>query len=147
MKARMINATTPSTATPAHQSAINHNSRRARSVKARRSMIALFADLAPEHPVGIGGIGEDDGDQDRRPDEKKWDELIQRQTRVIERTVKAATPSGGFDFGDITLVTALGYLNFRLPDLDWQSIRPDLVDWMQNLASRPSVELTRPDAA
>ncbi len=83
----------------------------------------------------------------RRPDEKKWDELIQRQTRVIERTVKAATPSGGFDFGDITLVTALGYLNFRLPDLDWQSIRPDLADWMESLSSRPSVELTRPDAA
>lgn len=82
----------------------------------------------------------------RRPDERKWDELIQRQTRVIERTVKAATPSDGFDFGDITLVTALGYLNFRLPELDWQSIRPDLVEWMESLSSRPSVKLTAPDA-
>lgn len=83
----------------------------------------------------------------RRPDEKKWDELIQRQTRVVERTVKAATPTDGFDFGDITLVTALGYLSFRLPDFDWQSIRPDLVAWMEGLAERPSVELTRPDAS
>ncbi|MBO6519923.1 MAG: glutathione S-transferase family protein [Rhodospirillales bacterium] len=84
--------------------------------------------------------------ENRRPEGAKWDELVERQTRVIERTVKAAQVSGGFDYGDITLVAALGYLSFRLPDIDWKGQRPDLASWMADLAARPSVALTAPDA-
>ncbi len=83
----------------------------------------------------------------RRPEDKRWDDLVQRQTRVIERTVAAAEVSDGFDYGDITLAAGLGYLNFRLPDIDWRAIRADLGQWMDGLASRPSVKLTAPDAA
>jgi len=82
----------------------------------------------------------------RRPEDKRWDDLLDRQTRVIERTVKAAQVSDGFDFGDITLAAALGYLDFRLPDIDWRAIRPDLGEWMNNVGTRPSVMLTAPTA-
>ncbi len=85
--------------------------------------------------------------ENRRPDGMKWNELVHRQTRVITRTVAAAQISGGFDYGDITLVAALGYLTFRLPDIDWKALRPDLAAWMAGLADRPSVALTAPDAA
>ncbi|WNK01255.1 glutathione S-transferase family protein [Thalassospiraceae bacterium LMO-JJ14] len=83
----------------------------------------------------------------RRPESKRWDDLVARQNSVIERTVNAAEVGEDFDYGDITLASALGYLSFRLPEIDWRGWRPDLGEWMDGLQSRPSVRLTAPDAA
>lgn len=85
--------------------------------------------------------------ESRRPEDKRWDDLVQRQMRVIERTVAAAEISDAFDYGDITLAAGLGYLSFRLPAFDWRGMRADLAKWMDGLAERPSVALTAPDAA
>lgn len=81
----------------------------------------------------------------RRPEEKRWPELVARHGRVLERTIAtASTSDSGFDLGDITLVAALGYLDFRLPENPWRQVRPDLAAWLDGHASRPSVQATKP---
>ncbi len=46
--------------------------------------------------------------------------------------------------GTIAMVAALGYLDFRLPDLDWRTLRPDLAEWYSALAELPWVKDTTP---
>jgi len=49
------------------------------------------------------------------------------------------------DLGSITTACALGYLDFRFPDLDWRKRAPGLGAWYAEFAKRPSMQKTRPD--
>lgn len=80
----------------------------------------------------------------RRPPEKQWDGWIGRQRRTIERTLMAVNPDSRFDLAGVTLACGLGYLDFRLPEIDWRAIRPDLADWFGEVAQRPSMQATIP---
>ena len=46
--------------------------------------------------------------------------------------------------GEVTAGCALGYLDFRLPDLGWRATRPGLRDWFETFAKFPSVMATAP---
>lgn len=84
--------------------------------------------------------------ENRRPEDKRWSGVKERQWNTVERTLKVCRPSdGGFDLADITLAAALGYLDFRLGDFPWRDQRPDLADWFAGVASRRSFAETRPD--
>lgn len=48
--------------------------------------------------------------------------------------------------GEIAVACALGYLDFRMPDLDWKSSRPTLADWYAKFCEYPSVKATAPAA-
>src|SRR5580765_1135829 len=61
--------TAPTAATPAAHRPANH---------ASRLMIAMFADLAAEYPIGPARIGKDDRDQDRGADQHEDLALIGR---------------------------------------------------------------------
>ncbi len=80
----------------------------------------------------------------RRPEEKRWPDLVRRQMAVIERAVGLLSVSDGFDMGDIRAACALGYLSFRLPDQGWREARPDLADWFDRISERPSMKATVP---
>ena len=81
----------------------------------------------------------------RRPAERRWDGWIQRQRRAIERTLAKVTPvPGRFDLGDITLACALGYLDFRLPEIAWRSAHRGLGAWLDEVSRRPSMQATVP---
>ena len=54
----------------------------------------------------------------------------------------ALPPAGRVDIGDITLAVALGYLDFRFPDVDWRAARPDLARWFAAFDARPSMIAT-----
>ena len=54
----------------------------------------------------------------------------------------ALPPAGRVDIGDITLGVALGYLDFRFPDVDWRATRPDLATWFAAFNERPSMIAT-----
>jgi glutathione S-transferase len=45
---------------------------------------------------------------------------------------------------EITLASALGYLDLRLDDLKWREQRPALATWFETLGARPSIVSTRP---
>lgn len=52
----------------------------------------------------------------------------------------------GADIGTITMACALGYLDFRFPDLDWRGARPVAAAWFERFDARPAMAATRPHA-
>ncbi len=89
----------------------------------------------------------------RRPTDKIWDGWIDRQNAKIYRTADvldgmiargelAEEPT----IGELTLACALGYFDFRLPDLGWRDGRPALAGWYEAMLQRPSIAQTMPAA-
>lgn len=85
-----------------------------------------------------------------RPQEKHWDLWLQNQQEKIERTLayfeqEAITElSSSFDVASITVAAALGYLDFRQPELGWRSTWPRLASWYLEVSQRPSMLATQP---
>ena len=67
-----------------------------------------------------------------------FDLKIRNSLEVIEREAAelAATP---FGIGHIGVACALGYLDFRFPDLAWRTHRPAATQWFESMAARPSM--------
>lgn len=88
----------------------------------------------------------------RRPETQRSPEWLERWTAAIFRSVAAIeTNIEGFE-GDVTIAqiglgAALGYLDFRLPDLDWRRRHSQTTDWFEAFSRRPSMQQTRPDDA
>ena len=81
----------------------------------------------------------------RRPAELRWESWVSRQHRAIARTLEMLAPAGDrFDLGDITLASALGYLDFRLPEIAWRRAHPGLGAWLDSVSRRPSMQVTKP---
>ena len=85
----------------------------------------------------------------RRPDAepsahwlKRWNDAIERSLGQMQIDVSVSR----YDLGDITYVCALGYLDFRLGELNWAQRYPALSAWYERLASRQSFKDTQPPA-
>lgn len=83
----------------------------------------------------------------KRKKGEKSESWITRQTDRIVRTVTAINADVGeqpwchgnaFSLADITIGSALGYLDLRLPELDWRSDNPNLVRLFDKLMQRQS---------
>lgn len=48
--------------------------------------------------------------------------------------------------GEVAVGCALGYLDFRMPDLDWKSSRPQLAGWYAKISEHPAMKATAPAA-
>lgn len=59
---------------------------------------------------------------------------------VLEGVGFAAEPT----IGEISVGCALGFLDFRLPDLDWRAARPRLAEWYTRFSQYPSMLATVP---
>jgi glutathione S-transferase len=53
----------------------------------------------------------------------------------------------GVDISAITLGVALGYLDFRMPELAWRNNRPALATWYETFSQRKSMLATVPRTA
>ena len=82
--------------------------------------------------------------EQRRPAERRWDQWIARQRQAIQRTLVAIAGPDRFDLAGVTLACGLAYLDFRLPEIDWRSVRPDLATWFDAVARRRSMQATSP---
>jgi glutathione S-transferase len=72
-----------------------------------------------------------------------------RQLAAIEAGLDAAERARLQDpatIGEISIACAIGYVEFRLPDLDWKASRPRLADWYAKFSQRPSMQATVPAA-
>ena len=89
-------------------------------------------------------------EQALRPEEKHWDLWLDNQQEKIERTLNyfeqdAITElSSTFDVAAISVASALGYIDFRQPDLAWRSRYPRLANWYFEVSERPSMQATQP---
>ncbi len=87
-----------------------------------------------------------------RPSEKQWSEWLDNQQEKIARSLayfeqEAVTElSSSFDIASISMAAALGYLDFRQPDLSWRNSYPRLANWYFEVSKRPSMLQTQPPA-
>ncbi len=83
-----------------------------------------------------------------RPEDRRWPQWIERQTGAITRGLaglEAECGDWGDDFliGQITVATALGYLDFR-PIIAWRTAAPALAAWFTKVSARASISTTVP---
>ena len=87
-----------------------------------------------------------------RAPEKHWDLWLENQREKIRRTLDVfeaeaiAELASHFDIAAIGLACALGYLDFRHPDLAWRERCPQLAAWYLEVSQRPSLLATQPTA-
>jgi len=84
-----------------------------------------------------------------RPEDKRWDNWIDRQSRAITRALdvmEAECVGWGNDFliGQIGAAVALGYLDLRFAGEDWRAAHPKLAQWYADATKRPSMIKTEP---
>lgn len=87
--------------------------------------------------------------ESRRPPELQSEPVVHRHlaavTRsldILERTKFLEVPT----IGEIAVACALGYIDFRLPELNWREGRSNLHDWYEKFAQYPSMKDTWPQA-
>ena len=66
--------------------------------------------------------------------------MVQTGLDALERTKFAETPT----IGEITVGCALGYVDFRLAELNWRAMRPNLAAWYEKFSQFPSMLATKP---
>lgn len=85
----------------------------------------------------------------RRPAEDARSANIARQKAAIARALdlleaEAATLEGPWTIGTLTLVAALGYLDFRLGADSWRNGRPMLAAWYERVSADPVIAESAP---
>jgi glutathione S-transferase len=85
----------------------------------------------------------------RRPQAERSAEAQTRATEAIRRGVGALAgelrpADAPFDLGQISLAVALGYLEFRLSELDLGTAQSPVREFWDAIRSRPSLASTRP---
>jgi glutathione S-transferase len=87
-----------------------------------------------------------------RPEEKHWADWLDGQQAKITRalaefeTAASAELPSRFDVASIGVACALGYLDFRQPELSWRKSFPTLAAWYAEVSQRPSMLTTQPPA-
>jgi glutathione S-transferase len=80
--------------------------------------------------------------------------IVNKNIAALERTL-ALLETDGFlkpikakrvTLAPIAVASALGYIDFRLPDLGWQKKYKKLARWYRKFAERPSMQATMPKA-
>lgn len=84
-----------------------------------------------------------------RPAEQKWQPWLDGQMAKIISSLdvleaRAGQLGGRVDIGTISIGCALGYLDFRFPDLGWRNGRAVLAAWFTHFSERPSMRDTVP---
>jgi glutathione S-transferase len=84
-----------------------------------------------------------------RPEALRWDGWYNGQMDKVRTALEAMqdkAPELGerVDIGTITMGCALGYLDFRYPDMPWREGRTALAEWYARFGARPSMAATRP---
>lgn len=89
----------------------------------------------------------------RRPAELQSAEWITRQQGKVDRALKAMSDELGiragctgelYNLADIAVGCALGYLDLRMPDLNWRKLYPNLGKLFDKLSKRASFKDTVP---
>jgi glutathione S-transferase len=83
-----------------------------------------------------------------RPEAFRWPEWLNGQMDKINSSLdqmqKDVDNGSDLDAGQIATACALGYLDFRFPDLAWHSSHPALADWFDLFSERASMVATAP---
>ncbi|ARU86924.1 glutathione S-transferase family protein [Pseudomonas sp. M30-35] len=87
-----------------------------------------------------------------RPPELHWPTWLDAQQEKIERVLTELETQADtgqlqrFDIASISIACALGYLDFRQPQLGWRERFPRLASWYAEISQRESMLSTQPPA-
>ncbi len=85
-----------------------------------------------------------------RPEQFQWPLWTEKQREKLNDALDAMAADipgpACHDIGAISYACALGWLNFRFPDLGWQNNRSALAAWHSAMETRPALIATRPTA-
>ena len=73
---------------------------------------------------------------------ERWSNSIDRSLVAMEAQLEQLGEH--FNLAHICYMTVLGYLDFRLPNIDWQQRHPALAAWCEQYAERRSYVETKP---
>jgi glutathione S-transferase len=81
----------------------------------------------------------------RRDSQEQSAGFIERERNRIRHCLAECTPGATArpTMGDVSIASALAYLDLRHPDLDWRSLAPQLKPWHDELETRASFVATR----
>lgn len=85
-----------------------------------------------------------------RAPQKHWPQWLDAQREKIRRALAVleaeniAELTCHFDVAAISVACALGYLDFRHPDLQWRDAQPQLAAWYADVSQRPSMQASVP---
>jgi len=87
--------------------------------------------------------------ESRRPETQRSPETMAARKGALLRSLpllESGMPVlvGPLNLAQIAVSCTLGYLDFRLPELDWRADRPGLREWFEGFARRPSMFRSRP---
>lgn len=91
--------------------------------------------------------------ESQRPKAQQSQDWIKRQLGKVDKSLAAAARGLGdkawcagnaYTLGDIATGVALGYLDFRFPQIEWRKNYPNLAKLKEKLAARPSFAETVP---
>ena len=87
-------------------------------------------------------------ERNKRAEGYRSEDWVARQRAAIDRALDVLEDEtaafGGISIGLIAIGCALGYVDFRLPDVDWRAGRPTLAKWYGIVSERPSMRDTVP---
>lgn len=85
-----------------------------------------------------------------RPAEKRYDAWRAAQlvkVRACLDTIEqqaAALATAQLTIGEVTIACALGYLDFRFPELNWRDAHPNAAHWHAQVQALPALQITLP---
>ena len=87
--------------------------------------------------------------ESRRPEAQRSPDWQQRRQGSILRSIRQldddpALLAGPVNLGSIAVACALGYLDFRLPELDWRQQHPHVANVYASLRELPGMRATLP---
>lgn len=86
-----------------------------------------------------------------RPEQLRWDAWdagqVAKIRAVLDRIEAVVADMPVLDIGTVAIACALGYLDFRFPDLSWRKGRPAAAAWYAVFEARPSMTATVPPQA
>lgn len=73
----------------------------------------------------------------------QWKAQVSRSLNYIEASIR--TLPGQISLAQLSLGTTLGYLDFRLADLDWRYQFPAMATWYETFSTREAMQSTLPE--
>jgi len=88
-----------------------------------------------------------------RPAESQSEQWRAAQLAKVEASLQEIEAQAGTlaterpSIGEVTLGCALGYLDFRFPELDWRAAQPGAARWFETFSRLPAMQATAPREA
>lgn len=82
-----------------------------------------------------------------RPDDLHWDQIIDRHNTAMASAIdylngQVEVLGRPWGFGNLSVICALGYMDFRAAHLKWRDRAPNLRDWHEAFAADPIWQAT-----